>query len=199
MSVRFPADPAERASLVNLEKLRHGARRNFPRCGLGSASTGRYDTYKAVQLARASGRWNQVSPVGTCSHYPGSTPDMRARRSECGTGYARTASPSEYPDLPPRRRELGDPPARWPARLIDVDIFRHLDDRGLKKIGLAASPTPSSAVPGAHCHGGPVSPGEQVGARVQRPKRVPKRGKNLPMSCANVTEVQVDLRGRIHP
>jgi hypothetical protein len=30
---------------------------------------------------------------------------------------------------------------------------------------------------------------EQVGGRVQRLKRVPKRGKNLPMSCANVTEV----------
>jgi hypothetical protein len=35
------------------------------------------------------------------------------------------------------------------------------------------------------------TPGEQVGARVQRPNRVPKRGKNLPMSCAIVTEVQV--------
>ena len=30
-------------------------------------------------------------------------------------------------------------------------------------------------------------------------KRVPKRRKNPPMSCANVAEVQVDLGGRIHP
>ena len=36
-------------------------------------------------------------------------------------------------------------------------------------------------------------------SRVQRPKRVPERGKNLPMNWAKVIEVQVDLYGRIQP
>jgi hypothetical protein len=86
--------------------------------------------------------------------------------------------------MPPRRRELCDPP----ARLVDVDIFRQLDDRGLKKIGSGRVADAFIRRPGgAHCHGRPVSPGEQVGARVQRLKRVSKRGKNLPPSCANVT------------
>jgi hypothetical protein len=34
---------------------------------------------------------------------------------------------------------------------------------------------------------------------VKWPKRVPERGENLPLSCANAAEVQVDLDGRIHP
>jgi hypothetical protein len=42
-----------------------------------------------------------------------------------------------------------------------------------------------------------ASGGSRLVSRVQRPKRVPKRGKTGAVSCPNTVEVQVDLEGGI--
>jgi hypothetical protein len=72
----------------------------------------------------------------------------------------------------------------------DAALAIELDDDDVKRRWVRLTAVPVSS---------PSGEGEQVGARIEAPKRVPKRGKTRWLSCTNAAKAQVDLEGRIHP
>ncbi|MFL6112148.1 MAG: hypothetical protein ACJ786_12455 [Catenulispora sp.] len=110
------------------------------------------------------------------------------------------------PAPPPTKREVCDLLRTTPAGPLGstAAVFSDLGDRGLRKIDSTGVADFLIRRPGDHYTAADTFAkrrrwGSRLVPYVEGPKRLLKGGQTPSLSCANASEVQVNLDGRIHP